>query len=91
MPKVEYLEPGRVVSAIADETAPRVRNATGYGRKIPTRYRLKCDDGRTRRVYVMNYGNAGSAYIIMNGRELFLRPETDSQLQAAQVKESADG
>ena len=36
--------------------------ATGYGARIPSRYMVK-HNGRWRRVYVCQYGNAGTAYI----------------------------
>lgn len=39
-----------------------LRNVTGYGPRIPTRYMVQ-HAGRWRRVYVANYGNAGTAYI----------------------------
>lgn len=45
--------------------------ASGYGKKIPTSHMLKVK-GRWYRVYVMQYSNAGSAYIVKNGRTLFL-------------------
>mgnify|MGYP003625773897 FL=1 len=39
---------------------------TGYGAKIPTRYRiLYC--GRWRRVYLASYGNSGSTYVVIKG------------------------
>ena len=36
--------------------------ATGYGSRIPTRWKVKFN-GRWRRVYVRCYSNAGTAYI----------------------------
>lgn len=36
--------------------------ASGYGRRIPTEHMVK-HDGRWRRVYVCQFGNAGTAYI----------------------------
>jgi hypothetical protein len=36
--------------------------ASGYGRRIPSRYMVR-HNGRWRRVYVCQYGNAGTAYI----------------------------
>lgn len=56
--------------------APRNPSATGYGPKIPTRYMLEYD-GRWRRVYMMQYGNAGSAYVIHKGADLFLDLDTE--------------
>lgn len=42
------------------------RTQTGYGAQMPTRYMVKWN-GRWRRVYVANYGNAGTAYIGKRG------------------------
>ena len=36
--------------------------ATGYGRRIPSRYMVR-HNGRWRRVYVCQISNAGSAYL----------------------------
>lgn len=59
--------------------------ASGYGRKIPTRYMLAHADGRGsyrwHRVYVVRYGNAGSAYIIVRGRMAFLTPNVERDLE----------
>ena len=38
------------------------RDSTGYGRKIPTHHGVRLN-GRRYRVYVMQYSNAGTAYI----------------------------
>lgn len=38
------------------------RSDTGYGAKLPTQYMVKWE-GRWRRVYVCNFGNAGTPYI----------------------------
>ena len=43
----------------------------GYGRKIPTNWMVMWMQ-RWRRVYVMQYSNAGSTYIIIGGREVFV-------------------
>jgi len=37
-------------------------NVTGYGPRIPSRYKVQYL-GRWRRVYIANYGNSGTAYI----------------------------
>lgn len=79
---VEYLNPNTLTAVHSDENAPTYgRAATGYGPKIPTRYRMTTDDGRTRRVYVMAYGNSGSAYIVMAGTDTFLPPGIESLLE----------
>jgi hypothetical protein len=59
---------------------PHNRSATGYGSKIPTRYMLEYG-GRWRRVYMMQYGNSGSAYVIVHGQEHFLDLDTEWFIQ----------
>lgn len=56
------------------------QSVTGYGPKIPTRYMLRCQNV-WRRVYVMNYGNAGSAYILIAGVTHFLDSETEELIE----------
>lgn len=49
--------------AMAKETAaPKFYSATGYGRRIPTRY-MVWTGGRWRRVYCYCFSNSGSLYI----------------------------
>lgn len=55
------------------------QDAFGYGPKIPTRYMVRYS-GRWRRVYVMQYANAGSAYIVVNGEDRFLDTDTEHAL-----------
>ena len=80
---VQHLDPATILDLHADSTAPRNPYPTGYGRKIPTRYRITLDDKRTRRVYCMCYGNAGSLYVLRNGRELHLDSNTEHDLSRA--------
>lgn len=54
---------------VRETEAPRHRSATGYGPRIPTPYMVKWE-GRWRRVYVAQFGNAGSAYIGPRGNWL---------------------
>lgn len=56
--------------------APRSNSATGYGRKLPTPYMLQTRGPSPvwRRVYVVNYGNAGSSYVSVKGKMHFLSP-----------------
>ena len=61
--EIVYMEDSFAVQWILDETPPPNRNVMGYGSKIPTQYRIKCADGHTRRVYMIQYSNSGSAYI----------------------------
>lgn len=47
------------------------QTASGYGRKLPTQYMVNYIQ-RWRRVYVMQFSNSGSTYIIIGGREVFI-------------------
>jgi hypothetical protein len=44
------------------ETPRSGQTLTGYGAKLPSPYMVR-HEGRWRRVYVANWGNAGTAYI----------------------------
>lgn len=67
------------ITAVRITDTPRHSSATGYGRKIPTRYQLKYEN-RWHRVYMMVYGNAGTAYILSRGDELVLETETEHRI-----------
>jgi len=57
-----------IASVIIDGSAPRSgQTVSGYGKRIPTRYRLRCSDNRIRRVYMMQYANSGTAYVRIDG------------------------
>jgi hypothetical protein len=70
---VEYYPDESFLEFVSVSDSVRNPYASGYGRKIPTRFRVRTDDGRIRRVYVMQFANAGSAYVWINGRTVFLR------------------
>jgi hypothetical protein len=72
MSELSHIYAGDVTAAKVTDT-PRHYSATGYGPKIPTSYMLQCW-GVWRRVYVVNYGNAGSAYVIRGGVSHYLSP-----------------
>ena len=68
----EYLCEHSVMAVKVDP--PRTyRLGDGYGPKVPSSTLVTLADNRTRRVYVANYGNAGSAYVIVDGKSLRLR------------------
>lgn len=84
------------VAAVVTTDTPRNRYVTGYGRRIPTAFMVNaCLDERNPyrarwyRVYVMNYGNAGSTYVSRRdpatGDELvyFLDSDVDAVLMRA--------
>lgn len=54
---------------------------SGYGRRIPTSLMIKLDNGRWYRVYVVQYSNAGSAYIrTKHGGERFLDTACEARI-----------
>lgn len=72
-------DPSRVTAVLSDLRTPYHYSASGYGRKIPTRYRVRYDN-RWRRVYAMCYGNAASVYITVDGAPAFLDIATEYAL-----------
>jgi hypothetical protein len=67
---MNYLNPADVV-ATRNTILPRNRNVGGYGCKIPSQWLLKIKN-HWHRVYVIQYSNAGSAYILQKGQKVFL-------------------
>lgn len=70
--QLSHVYAGQIADAKVTE-APYPRSNTGYGRKLPTPYMLQVGT-RWHRVYVMNYGNAGSSYMLIGGTVHFLSP-----------------
>ena len=71
MSAVDYLDPARITSK-RQTTPPLHRSASGYGSKIPTQWLLQLDGKRWHRVYVVQWSNSGSAYIVVRGERQFL-------------------
>ena len=69
---VEYLNESEIQDMKATPAPKYGRNVDGYGKKIPSAamYKIK---NRWRRVYVTLYSNAGSAWVIVGGKKLYLR------------------
>lgn len=70
-------------SAVTDikiTAAPPSRSATGYGGKIPTQYMLRINQ-RWHRLYMMQYGNSGTPYVIRGGVELVLEINTQHRIE----------
>jgi hypothetical protein len=55
---------------VTDDYAPVSSGLSGYVKKIPTRYRVRCDDNRWRRVYCTIYGNSGTLWINKDGQQV---------------------
>lgn len=87
MTTITYTDPALVLDAVTTEVPRSGQTVSGYGGKIPTRHlvRYAGTDGRARwhRVYVMVYGNSGSAYIVSGGRTLHLDTDTEHRLSDA--------
>jgi len=61
---------------------PKHGSLLGYGNKIPTSWQIQLKDKRWRRVYVIQWSNAGTPYIIVRGDRLLLGaydPATDTK------------
>lgn len=85
---IDYTNPHEV-SAVRVTAQPTYgRTASGYGPKIPTQHEVKYL-GRWRRVYVMQYANSGSAYIIVAGQDVFLDSDTEHRIANHNALEGA--
>jgi hypothetical protein len=76
---LKHLQAGDVTAAKITDTPLSGQAIKGYGPKIPTCYmvRTRGPAPKWRRVYVVNYGNAGSAgsaYVRWNGANHYLSP-----------------
>lgn len=70
-----------LVKAVKVEAAPRSgQTVSGYGGKIPTRYMVHYA-GTWHRVYMMQYGNSGSPYILKGGIVHHLDNDTSHDLE----------
>jgi hypothetical protein len=79
---------GVIRDARSDNGSPLKRTVTGYGKKVPTRYRVRLANdaptGRWRRVYMRAYGNVPSFFVIVDGEDVILRDaDLDMALTAA--------
>lgn len=80
---LKHINAGDITAAKITE-APLSRQAIqGYGPKIPTGYMLRTRGPapKWRRVYVVNYGNAGSTYVVWNGANHYLSPGAELILE----------
>ena len=68
-----YLDENDIQSFRQDVEYPTYgQNVDGYGMKIPTPRWLKVKN-RWRRVYVTQYSNCGTAWIVVNKQQLIVR------------------
>jgi len=68
---VVYLDPARVTDK-RQGPPPINRSRTGYGGKIPSSWELQLDGRRWHRVYVMQWSNMGTPYVLVKGQQLLL-------------------
>lgn len=54
------------------QKAGQQQTASGYGAKLTSTHIVRLPSGKTRRIYITQYGNAGSAWIVLSGQKLFL-------------------
>lgn len=66
-----YLDTARVTRARRTQR-PLCTSRTGYGSKLPTSLMLQLDGKRWHRVYVMQWSNAGTAYVLCKGERHLL-------------------
>ncbi len=84
---VLYTIASNVFNTKREDYVPPNPYPSGYGKKVPTRYMVKYNSGkkyeasRWRRVYIMQYGNAGSAYIFIRNKVVFLDSDTEVKLR----------
>lgn len=71
MPELNRLIVGRINDAIITEEPTYGKSSTGYGPKVPTRYKVRIGM-RWHRVYMAQYGNSGSAYVVLEGSDYYL-------------------
>ena len=72
MSKIKYLDPSLVQDRKCTGATPMYgRNKDGYGVEIPSSHMLKVGN-RWRRIYITQFSNAGSAWIILNKEKYYL-------------------
>lgn len=78
---IQYTDSEQVTGYCSDLTAPGNPYRYGYGRSIPTRYRIRYGaSNRWHRVYMVCFSNSGSAYIKHKGTDLYLDIDTEYAL-----------
>lgn len=71
---MEYLEePYEIVERpLAWQRAGLQQTASGYGSKLTSSRCVVLPDGRVRRIYVTCWSNAGTAWIVLDGKRRYL-------------------
>lgn len=76
-----YIDPAAILAA-RTTPKPAFYSASGYGRKIPTRYMLQLADKRWRRVYVCQISNAGTSYVLVGKAWHCINGEVETAIEA---------
>lgn len=85
-PGVVWTDPDAVLGTEVDPAPPPAPCPTGYGRRVPTRYRIQyvTETGRRwRRVYAVDYGRHRSLYVVADGAWRALDPATRARVERA--------
>jgi hypothetical protein len=78
----KYLSESDIVAARVSEPAVlRGQSRSGYGGKIPTGWLVRlASTKREHRVYMMQWSNAGTAYVLVRGERLLLGSISEYEL-----------
>lgn len=80
--EIRYLNPRAITDVRMSSDRPwKGRTVSGYGGQIPTDYLITLNDGRTRRVLAMQYGNAASLYVRVGGKVAHLDTWAEGYLE----------
>lgn len=78
---VSYLTPAQIIAA-KRTIIPPFHSASGYGRKIPTSFKIQLLDKIWRRVYVCQVSNAGTAYVLCKGQWRVINGEAENAIES---------
>lgn len=76
---ISWTDPA-LIDGIRVTIPPLQRTATGYGRKLPSRFMVHYA-GRWHRVYAMCFGNVATHYICQGGADLVLDNESEWKIE----------
>lgn len=77
---VRYTDDTLITKARLTDQPRWGQTVSGYGGKIPTRYMLKYNN-TWHRVYMMQYGNAGTPFICVRGEDLVLSIHAEHEIE----------
>lgn len=71
-PQMKYLDVSQVKATRTTEPPRYGQNSLGYGSKIPTVLQVRLADGRWRRVYIVQWSNSGTRYVVVGGEPHYI-------------------